>query len=111
MMLDQPKISLLLLQTVKCIFNFYGSLLQGFFLYTHPKIIYDITIVRISSSSSSNYYYYFYSLEFFTSALADGFSLESEWQQVSLSLQESSQDSGSSQQCCRLDILYPSANF
>ena len=31
-----------------------------------------------------------HSLELFTSALADGFSLESEWQQVSLSLQDSS---------------------
>ena len=32
-----------------------------------------------------------YSLEFFTSALADGLSLEIEWQQVSPSLQDSSQ--------------------
>ena len=31
-----------------------------------------------------------YSLELFTSALADGFSLESEWQQVPSSLQDSS---------------------
>ena len=38
-----------------------------------------------------------YSLEFFTSALADGFSLESEWQQVSSSLPDSSQYSGRSQ--------------
>ena len=36
------------------------------------------------------YYYYIYSLEFFTSALADGLSLEFEWQQVSSSLQDSS---------------------
>ena len=36
-------------------------------------------------------------LEFFTSALADGLSLEFEWQQVSSSLQESSQYSGHSQ--------------
>ena len=35
-------------------------------------------------------------LEFFTSVLADGFSLEFEWQQVSSSLQDSSQDSGHS---------------
>ena len=35
-----------------------------------------------------------YSLEFFISALADGLSLESEWQQVSSSLQDSSQYSG-----------------
>ena len=33
-------------------------------------------------------------LELFTSALADGFSLEFEWQQVSSSLQDSSQYSG-----------------
>ena len=50
-------------------------------------------------------------LEFFTLVLADGFSLEFKWQQVSSSLQDSSQDSGRSQQCCHLDSLYPSANF
>ena len=50
-------------------------------------------------------------LEFITSVLADGFSQKLEWQQVSSSLQYSSQDSGRSQQCCRLDSLYPSANF
>ena len=50
-------------------------------------------------------------LEFFTSVLADGFSLEFEWQQVSSSLQDLSQYSGRPQQCCRLDSLYPSANF
>ena len=38
-----------------------------------------------------------YSLEFFTSVLADGFSLKFEWQQVSLSLQDSSQYSDRSQ--------------
>ena len=38
-----------------------------------------------------------YSLELFTSALADRLSLESEWQQVSSSLQDSSQYSGRSQ--------------
>ena len=52
-----------------------------------------------------------YSLEFFTSMLADGFSLEFEWQQVSSSLRDSSQDSSRSQHCCHLDSLYPSANF
>ena len=50
-------------------------------------------------------------LEFFTSILADGFSLKFEWQQVSSSLQDSSQYSGRPQQCCRLDSLYPSAYF
>ena len=43
-----------------------------------------------SSSSSSSY-------EFFTPALVDGLSLEAEWQQVSSSLKDSSQNSGRSQ--------------
>ena len=37
-------------------------------------------------------------------SLADDLSLESEWQQVSSSLQDSSQFSGWSQQCCSLDV-------
>ena len=56
-------------------------------------------------------HYYFTLLEFFTSVLADGFSLEFEWQQISSSLQDSSQNSGRSQQCCHLDSLYLSTNF
>ena len=39
---------------------------------------------------------YFTPCDFFTSVLADGLSLESEWQQVSLSLRDSSQYSGQS---------------
>ena len=50
-------------------------------------------------------------LEFFPSILADGFSLEFKRQQVCSSLQDTSQYSGRPQQCCRLDSLYPSANF
>ena len=49
------------------------------------------------SKSSSPFIYHLviiiiiiHSLELFTSALADGFSLESEWQQVFSSLQDSS---------------------
>ena len=42
------------------------------------------------------YYYYYTPLEFFTSALTDGFTLDFEWQQVSSSLQDSSQDAGRS---------------
>ena len=49
------------------------------------------------------------SLEFFTSVLADSLSLEFEWLHVSSSLQDSSQYSGRSQQCCNLDGLYPSS--
>ena len=52
-----------------------------------------------------------YSLEYFTSALANSFSLEFEWQQVPSSFQDSSQYFGRSQQCCSLDGLHSSANF
>ena len=53
----------------------------------------------------------FTSLLLFKSMLADGFSLEFEWQQVSSSLQDSSQDSSRAQQCCHLVSLYPSVNL
>ena len=46
---------------------------------------------------SCHHFTIIHSLELFTSALADEFSLESEWQQVSSSLQDSSQYSGRSQ--------------
>ena len=58
------------------------------------------------------YYYFFYSLRvIFTSVLADGLSLEFEWQQVSLSLQDYSQYSGRSQYYIRLDGLHSSFYF
>ena len=50
-------------------------------------------------------------LEFLTWVLVDGFSMEIEWQQVSSSLQDPSQDSGRSKQCCHLDSICPWANF
>ena len=49
--------------------------------------------------------------EFFTPALTDVLSLEFEWQQVSSSLQESSQYSGDSQQCWNLDGLNSPSYF
>ena len=50
-------------------------------------------------------------LDYFTSALADGFSLEFESQQVSSSFQDSSQYSVRSQKCCSWDGLLSSSNF
>ena len=55
-------------------------------------------------------YFYILLFKFSASALADGLSLEFEWQQVSSSLQDSSRYSGRSQQCSRLDGLYSPAN-
>ena len=49
--------------------------------------------------------------EFFISVLADGLSLEFEWEQVSSNLQESSQYSSRSQQCCCLDYRCSSSYF
>ena len=76
-------------------------------------------VSKVDNFADFHFFYYykvsllllFTPLEFFTSVLADGFSLEFEWQQVSSSLQDSSQYSGRPQQCCRLDSLHPSANF
>ena len=44
--------------------------------------------------------------EFFTPVSSDGLSLEPEWQQVTSSLQDSSQYPGRSQKCCSLDSLH-----
>ena len=51
-----------------------------------------------------------YSLQVFPTSVTCWFSLESEWQQVSSGLYDSSQYSGQSQQCC-LDSLESSADF
>ena len=47
--------------------------------------------------AQTHYYYYFTPWEFFPSVIADCFPLEFEWQQISSSLQDSSQYSGWSQ--------------
>ena len=57
------------------------------------------------------YYYYYYSIVSFTPALADDFPLESEWYQVSSSLQDSSQYSSLSHQCCSFDDAHSSSYF
>ena len=48
--------------------------------------------------------FYLFLSKFFTPAWADGFSLDFEWQQVYSSLQDSSQYSVGSQQCCSLIV-------
>ena len=52
-----------------------------------------------------------YSLDIFTSTNVDGRSLEFEWQQISSSLQDSSQYSGRSHKFCSLDRLHSFSNF
>ena len=49
--------------------------------------------------------------EFFSLALSGGFSLASEWQQVSSDFQDSSQYSGWSQKCWGLNVLDSSSDF
>ena len=69
-----------------------------FFLYGHSLIFLTISCVSLPTCSTFSCILsmlvipsiIIHSLELFTSALADGFSLESEWQQVSSSLQDSS---------------------
>ena len=65
------------------------------FLLTHNLLACVIIITVIIThifivSKIYNLIIIVHSFELFTSALADGFSLESEWQQVSSSLQDSS---------------------
>ena len=57
------------------------------------------------------YYYYYYYCEFFTPVLVDSLSLESEWQQISSGLQDSSQYSSRSHQCCSEEYLDSSSDF
>ena len=57
------------------------------------------------------YYYYCYSLRVFFPPLAESLSLDSEWLQVSSDLQDSSEYSGWSQQCCSLDGFDLSSDF
>ena len=56
----------------------------------------NVLFIRVQFYMKNYNYYYLTPLEFFPSVLADGFSLEFEWQQVSSSLQDSSPDSGRS---------------
>ena len=65
---------------------------------------------KFSFLLSITYYYHFF-IEFFTSSLADGLFLDFEWQLVSSRLQDSSQYSSRSQQCCNLDGLHSSSQF
>ena len=48
---------------------------------------------------------------FYTPALLDGFSLESEWQKVSSSVQDKSQYSGRCQKCSSLNSIDSSSDF
>ena len=98
--------------TVTFIFNwFFISLVRSWYLYLF-SLSFNVTLWSSGTAMFTYYYYYYFTpLEFFTSVLADGFSLEFEWQQVSSGLQDSSRYSGRLQQCCRLDSLYSSANF
>ena len=59
-----------------------------FLLINHASIIIIIIIIITTTTTTTT------TVEFFTSALADGFSLEFEWQQVTSSLLDTSLYSG-----------------
>ena len=68
-----------------CMLKSHRSLCVAF-----SRTVAGLCIYHLLVWSNLNYYYYYYYItpsEFFTSRLADGFPLESEWQQVSLGLQ------------------------
>ena len=76
----------------------------------------NVTVWMVStrpliSKSSSSFIIIFFPCEFFIPALDGGLSLGSEWDQVYLGLQDSSQYSGLSLQGCSLDGLDFSSDF
>ena len=84
--------------------NDINSLIVGFFFTVRVffSLFLDIILLLLFFTS------FFFS---FTPALADGLSLESQWQQRSSSLQDSRHYSGRCQQCCRLDGFCSSSNI
>ena len=64
--------------------------------FNNPLVIVPNAPITIGTYYYYYYYYYYYSREFLTSALACGLCLESEGQQISSNLQDSSQYSGRS---------------
>ena len=79
----------------------------------HPNVsqFFPFLPSDLGTCLSLGYYYLFTSWEFSTPELADDFPLGFEWQQVSSSLQDFSQYSRRSQQCCSLDSLHPFCYF
>ena len=99
--IDPSTLSTISMTIVSCMFNsFFSSLLRFKYLFT---FLLSLIFTLQSAGTALLLLSLFTPLEFFTSALADSLSLEFVWQQVSSSLQDSSQYSGRSQQCCSLD--------
>ena len=83
-----------------------GFLFFPFFFFIKSQVIRNVKTIYpliLQYFQWDRYYYILY--EFSTSASADGLLLESERQQVSSGIQDSSQYSSQSQQCCSLDSL------
>ena len=75
------------------------------------KFLFIYYIWKLFFGISYCYCYFILLRIFFTAVLADGFSLEFEREQISSSLQVSSQYSSRSWQCCSLDGLHWSYDF
>ena len=76
--------------------------------------LYQLQLLSVLSKYLSIFSLSFISItpwEFSTSSLADGLSLESEWQQVSSDLQDFAEYSSRSQQYCSLDVLHLTSHF
>ena len=91
--------------------NFSNSQVRSWYIY-HFSLWFNFTLSPTWTAKSNYYYYYYFTpWEFFSSANANGLSLKFEWKQVSSNLQDPSQYSGWSQQCCCLDGLLTSSYF
>ena len=86
-----------------------ASLLKSSGLFS---VFWPFSIMLLFGWHCYYYYYYYYYYYLLLSSFSHQYLLmDFEWQQVSSSPQDSSQYPGRPQQCCRLDSLYPSANF
>ena len=98
---------------VTCMFHrFFNSLARSRYLslFSH-SFSFILWSAGTAKSTILQVLSYYYSSRVFHISVSWWFFMEFEWQQVSSSLQDSSQYSGCPQQCCCLDNLYPSANF
>ena len=98
LLVDLSNVVIWMISARSLIFNYFRLHFKPLGIVPNSAITIGITVTLILHCLY--YYYYYYSLRVFFNNLANGVSLKFEWQQVSSCLQDSSQYSERSQQCC-----------
>ena len=91
-------------QLCQVLYSFYANLLHSLSMWLMVSSL-------LPYNNNNNYYYYYLLFVLFSSSLADGFSLESDWDQITWILLDSSRYSGRSQECSSFDGLHSSSYF